>query len=218
MNKKIRILLVEDHEVMREALRTLLNANEDFTVVSEAPNGREVLALAEKTGPDVVVMDINMPELNGIDATRQLIALFPQIKIIGLSVHVEGLMVSEMLKAGAMGYVPKTCAAQELLTAIHTVMTGKMYISPEVLGDLVEARSRAAAGEESAFTKLTEREREVLQLLAEGSSTKEIAGKLFLSVPTVHTHRQHIMQKLNARSIADLVRYAIREGIISAEK
>jgi DNA-binding NarL/FixJ family response regulator len=216
MTKKIRILLVEDHQVMREALHSLLDANGEFVVVSEASNGREALALARKAAPDVVVMDINLPELNGIDATRQIMAYLPQVKIIGLSVHMKGLMVSEMLKAGAAGYVPKTSAAQELLTAIRTVMTGKIYVSPEVLGDVMEARTRAASGEESAFAKLTEREREVLQLLAEGHSTKEIADTLHLSAPTIHTHRQHIMQKLDARSIADLVRYAIREGIVSA--
>lgn len=215
MKDKIRLLLAEDHEVMREALRSLLNAHSGLTVVGEAGTGRELLALAETTAPDVVVMDINMPELNGIEATRQLCAGFPHIRVIGLSVHEKGRMVSEMLKAGATGYVPKSSAARELLTAIRTVMAGKLYVSPEVLGDLMETRTRA--GDETAFVKLTEREREVLQLLAEGDSTKEIASKLFLSVPTIHTHRQHIMQKLNARSIADLVRYAIREGIISAD-
>lgn len=218
MSKQIRILLAEDHAVMREALRSLLDANEEFVVVGEAENGREIVAVAEKTAPDVVVMDINMPELNGIEATRQLSARCPQVKVIGLSIHVKGRMVSEMLKAGALGYVPKSSAAHELLDAIRTVMKGKMYISPEVLEDLVEARTHAASGVgESAFVKLTEREREVLQLLAEGDSTKEIADKLCLSVPTIHTHRQHIMQKLNARSVADLVRYAIREGIISTD-
>ena len=216
MDKQIRILLVEDHEVMRAALRSLLDSNEEFVVVGEADNGREMLALIEKAVPDVVVMDINMPELNGIEATRQLSNRFPHVKVLGLSIHVKGRMVSEMLKAGAVGYVPKTGAARELLDAIRTVMRGKVYISPEVLGDLVETRAHAASGED-AFMKLTDREREVLQLLAEGDSTKEIADKLCLSVPTVHTHRQHIMQKLNARSIADLVRYAIREGIISSE-
>ena len=216
MDRKIRILLTEDHEVMRAALRSLLDAREEFAVVGEASNGREMMAIVEKAAPDVVVMDINMPELNGIEATRQLCARWPHIKVLGLSVHTKGRMVSELIKAGAQGYVPKSSAAQELLTAIRTVVKGKMYISPEVLGDLVETRSREASGE-SAFVKLTEREREVLQLLAEGSSTKEVADKLRLSVPTIHTHRQHIMQKLGARSIADLVRYAIREGIVSAD-
>lgn len=216
MDRPIRILLTEDHDVMRAALRSLLDAREELQVVGEADNGREMMTMIGKTTPDVVVMDINMPELNGIEATRQLCASHPHIKVLGLSVHMNGRMVSEMLAAGAMGYVPKSSAASELLEAIRTVMKGKMYVSPEVLGDFVETRNRATSSE-SAFVKLTEREREVLQLLAEGDSTKEIADKLFLSIPTIHTHRQHIMQKLNARSIADLVRYAIREGIVSSD-
>lgn len=216
MSSKIRILLADDHEVMRSALRSLLDAQKDFLVVGEADNGREVMGLVDEAAPDVVVMDINMPELNGIEATRQLCARYPQIRVLGLSIHAKGRMVSEMLKAGARGYVPKISAASELLEAIHTVMAGKMYISPEVLDDFVESRNRdSSVG--SAYTALTERERQVLQLLAEGYPTKEVADKLCLGVPTVHTHRQHLMQKLNARSIADLVRYAIREGIISTD-
>lgn len=217
MDKKIRILLTEDHGVMRSALRSLLDGNEDFLVVGEAGNGREMMALINKTAPDVVVMDINMPELNGIEATRQLHASNPHIKVLGLSVYSNGRMVSEMLNAGALGYVPKSCAASELLEAIRTVMKGKMYVSPEVLGDFLDTRNRAAKGE-GAYVKLTAREREVLQLIAEGNSTKEIAGKLHLSNPTIHTHRLHIMQKLNVCSIADLVRYAIREGIVSSDR
>jgi two-component system response regulator NreC len=216
MSRQIRILLADDHEVMRSALRSLLDSCEDLLVVGEAGNGREVMGLIEKGAPDVVVMDINMPELNGIEATRQICASYPNIQVLGLSIHVKGRMVSEILNAGARGYVPKSSAASELLAAIHTVMAGKMYISPEVLGDFVESRNRDSSGE-NAFTALTEREREVLQLLAEGYPTKEVADKLCIGVPTVHTHRQHLMQKLNARSIADLVRYAIREGIISTD-
>jgi DNA-binding NarL/FixJ family response regulator len=216
MNRPIRILLTEDHAVMRAALRSLLDANKEITVVGEADNGRQMMGLIESTAPDVVVMDINMPELNGIEATRQLCARNPHIKVLGLSLHVSGRMVSEMLNAGARGYVPKSSAAGELLEAIRTIMRGKMYVSPDVLEGLVEARTRMASGE-NAFAKLTEREREVLQLLAEGYPTKQVAELLCLSVPTTHTHRQHIMQKLNARSIVDLVRYAIREGIISSD-
>ncbi len=216
MNRNIRILLADDHEVMRSALRLLLDSREEFTVVGEAGNGREVLGMVESAVPDVVVMDINMPELNGIEATRQLRAAYPQVRVLGLSIHMKGRMVSEMLSAGARGYVPKNSAASELLEAIHTVMTGKMYISPEVLGGFLESQNRADTAE-NAFTALTEREREVLQLLAEGYPTREVADKLCLGLPTVHTHRQHLMQKLNARSVADLVHYAIREGIIASD-
>ncbi len=216
MNRPIRLLLAEDHEVMREALHALLDSNDEVAVVGDASNGREVMVLAGKTAPDVVVMDINMPELNGIDATRQLTATFPNLKVIGLSIHVDGRMVSEMLKAGAQGYVSKSSGSRELLAAIRAVVAGKMYVSPEVMGDFVETRNRAD-GEPGVFAALSSREREVLQLIAEGHSTKEIGDKLCLSVPTIHTHRQHVMQKLNARSVADLVRYAIREGIVSPD-
>ncbi|MCB1690285.1 MAG: response regulator transcription factor [Halioglobus sp.] len=216
MGSKIRIMLADDHEVMRSALRSLLDSRDDLVVVAEAGTGREVLSQIEDTMPDVVVMDINMPELNGIETTRQLCASYPQVRVLGLSIHANGRMVSEMLNAGASGYVPKNCAASELLEAIHLVRAGKMYISPEVLGDFVVSRSREGS-QENAFAALTEREREVLQLLAEGFPTKEVAEKLSLGVPTVHTHRQHLMQKLNARSVADLVRYAIREGIVSSD-
>lgn len=215
MEKQIKLLLAEDHEVMREALRSLLDNNNGFVVVGEAKDGREALAMTEKTSPDVVVMDINLPELNGIEATRQLCERFPHIKVLGLSVHETGRMVAEMLDAGAMGYMPKTSAARELVDAIRTIVAGNMYVSPAVLGSLMQAQ-KAGAYVHSAFSKLTDREREVLQLLAEGYSTKEVADKLYLSVPTVHTHRQHIMQKLNARGVADLVRYAIREGIVTS--
>lgn len=216
MGNQIRLLLAEDHEVMREALRSLLENNPDFEVVGEARDGREVLELARSTDPDVVVMDINLPELNGIDATRQLLAEDPQIKVIGLSVHETGRMVMEMLNAGALGYLPKTSAAYELMDAIQSVVDHKVYVSPAVLNNLTDAQ-RLAAHPNDAFSVLTDREREVLQLLSEGYATKEVADKLGLSVPTVHTHRQHLMQKLDARGVADLVRYAIREGITTPE-
>lgn len=216
MNKPIRLVLVEDHAIMREALQSLLESKEEFIVIGEASSGRDALALIEKTSPDIVIMDINIPELNGIDVTRQVCERFPQTRILGLSVHMRGRMVSEMLKAGAMGYVPKSCAARELLTGLRAVAEGKMYVSPDVLGELVECQNHSNEDKKTGiFTRLTEREREVLQLIAEGYSTKEIGDKIHLSVPTIHTHRQNIMRKLNARSIADLVRYAIREGIIS---
>lgn len=216
MEKQIRLLLAEDHEVMREALRSLLENDPDFEVVGESRDGREALSLAISVEPDVVIMDINLPELNGIEATRRLHEVSPQIKVIALSVHEQGRMVMEMLNAGAVGYLPKTSAARELIDAIKTVMKGKLYVSSSVLGGLMDVQ-RLAGNPDSAFAKLTDREREVLQLLAEGYSTKEVADKLDLSVPTVHTHRQHLLQKLNARGVADLVRYAIREGITSSE-
>lgn len=216
MENQIKLLLAEDHEVMREALRSLLDNDSEFIVVGEAKNGREALELVQSCVPDVVVMDVNLPELNGIEATRQLHEMYPHIKVIGLSVHEKGRVIMEMINAGAVGYLPKTSAARELIDAIKTVMKGNLYVSSSVLGGLMDAQ-RLAKNTESVFAKLTDREREVLQLLAEGYATKEVADKLNLSVPTVHTHRQHLMQKLNARGVADLVRYAIREGITTSE-
>ncbi|MBN2163659.1 MAG: response regulator transcription factor [Pontiellaceae bacterium] len=216
MEKQIKLLLAEDHEIMREALRSLLDEHDEYVVVAEAQNGREAIALAASTRPDVIVMDINLPELNGIEATRRLHEDFPNMHIIGLSVHEKGRMVMEMMNAGARGYLPKTSAARELIDAINTVMEGKVYVSSSVLSGLMDAQ-RMSSHPDDAFARLTEREREVLQLLAEGYATKEVADKLDLSVPTVHTHRQHLLQKLDARGVADLVRYAIREGITSTE-
>lgn len=218
MHKTTRLLLVEDHTVMREALHLLLESEDGFQVVGEASSGREAIMLAEKIVPDVILLDINIPELNGIDVTRQLTERVPNSRILGLSVHEKGRMVTEMIKAGAAGYVPKSCAARELQDAIRAIATGKMYISPVVLSEVVESRMQPD-GEQAdcIFDMLTGREREVLQLIAEGHSTKEIGDHLCLSVPTIHTHRQNIMKKLNARSVADLVRYAIREGIVSSD-
>lgn len=216
MDRQIRLLLAEDHEIMREALRSLLDSNDAFVVEGEARDGREALALAEALLPDVVVMDVNLPELNGIEATRQLHERFPQIRVIALSVHETGRMVMEMLNAGALGYLPKTSAARELIEAIESVMEGKLYVSPSLLGEVISI-GQQAGNPFDAFTLLTDREREVLQLLAEGYATKEVADRLGLSVPTVHTHRQHLLKKLEARGLADLVRYAIREGITTPE-
>lgn len=215
MGKIIRLLLVEDHTIMREALHALLDMDEELTVVGEARTGRETMDLVERCTPQVVVMDINLPELNGIETTRQLSERFPNVKVVGLSIHEKGSMVAEMINAGARGYVPKSAAADELRDAIRTVLNGKLYVSPSVLSSLIDAERRISGT--SAFNMLSERELEVLQLLAEGYCTKEVAGKLNISIPTAHTYRQHLMQKLDARGIADLVRYAIREGVTTTE-
>ena len=215
MSSQVTLLLAEDHEIMRDALRSLLDEHGGYVVVAEAENGREAITLVAKEMPDVVVMDINLPELNGIEATRKLCEDYPDIRIIGLSVHERGRMVMEMMNAGAKGYLPKTSAAKELIEAIDAVMRGETYVSASVVSGMMEAMQSDAVSDD-AFVKLTEREREVLQLLAEGYITKQVADKLDLSVPTVHTHRQHLMQKIRARGIADLVRYAIREGITTS--
>jgi DNA-binding NarL/FixJ family response regulator len=210
----IRIVIADDHTIVREGFRSLLEAQEGMAVVGEAAEGRSAVRLARDLQPDVVIMDVRMPELNGIEATRQITAEHPGVKVIGLSMHLEKQFVSEMLKAGASGYLLKDCPSEELVMAIKAVKKGKMFLSPAVAGKVVESFVIRRDGSDStAFTSLTEREREVLQLIAEGSSIKEIAGLLHLSVNTIHTHRKNIMEKLDLQSTAALTKYAIREGL-----
>lgn len=190
-----------------------------MAVIGETDNGQDAVALAKKTGPHVVIMDVAMPGLNGIEATRRIVHDNPRARVVALSAHLERRFVTEMLKAGASGYVLKQSASDELIRAIKEVIEGKTYLSPSVTQAVVEAYVRSAVRSDvvPAFDVLTEREREVLQLTAEGRSTKEIAGHMGVSVKTVETHRHNLMQKLDLRSIADLTRYAIREGVTSLE-
>ena len=210
----IKVLLADDHKIVRDGLRTLLEKNPDIIVAGEAEDGREALQMAQKLLPDVVVMDIAMPDLNGIEATRQILADRSTVRIIALSMHSDKRFVSEMLKAGASAYLLKDCAFEELITAIRTVMKGKIYLSPEiagvVIGDYIKKDTKA---DSSVFSLLSDREREVLQLMAEGKTTREVASYLHVSVKTVETHRTNIMTKLDIHSIAELTKYAIREGL-----
>jgi DNA-binding NarL/FixJ family response regulator len=210
----IKVLLADDHKIVRDGLRTLLEKNSDIVVAGEAEDGREALQMAQKLLPDVVVMDIAMPDLNGIEATRQILADRSTVRIIALSMHSDKRFVSEMLKAGASAYLLKDCAFEELITAIRTVMKGKIYLSPEiagvVIGDYIKKDTKA---DSSVFSLLSDREREVLQLMAEGKTTREVASYLHVSVKTVETHRTNIMTKLDIHSIAELTKYAIREGL-----
>jgi DNA-binding NarL/FixJ family response regulator len=212
----IRIMIADDHEIVRNGLRSLIEKELDMEVIAEADNGRKAVRLALELAPDVVIMDIAMPELNGIEATRQIIAALPRIKVIALSMHADKRYVMEMLKAGGSGYILKDNAYEELARAIRTALKNQTYLSPQVtetvIGDYVQM-ALAASG--SAFSLLSAREREVLQLLAEGNSTAQIAERLCISVKTVETYRQHIIEKLDIRSIAELTKYAIREGLTS---
>ena len=211
----MKILLADDHKMMRDGLRALLERDGN-TVVGEAANGHEAVALAIREKPDIVVMDISMPELNGIDATRRIADAVKGIKVIGLSMNADRRYVVAMFSAGAVGYLPKNAASEELIRAVHTVASGLKYVSPSVAA-LVVDRCVDEARPATSTKPLSQREREVLQLLAEGNSSKDIANRLDLAVPTVETHRRQIMDKLSLRTIAELTKYAIREGLTSVE-
>lgn len=211
------ILLADDHRVVREGLRTLLAQEADLTVVGEAADGREVVALARTLRPDVVIMDIAMPELNGIEATRLIVAESPSIRIVALSMYADRRFVTQILRAGALGYVLKEAAFEELARAIRTVATGKPYLSPTVAGFVIEEFVRQVSTTASKSLEiLTSRETEVLKLLAEGKRAKEIAMELKIGVKTAEAHRQNLMNKLELHSIAELTRFAIREGLTTA--
>ncbi len=207
-----KVLLVDDHKIVREGLRALLEGESDLEVVGEAGDGLEAIGLVSDLRPDIVVMDISMPGLDGVEATRRIRAGEPDVKVVALSVHGEKQFVTGMLRAGASGYLLKTEAAYNLVQAIRTVRAGGRYVSPELIDPGVEdfVQQPIDEGEQPV---LTPREREVLRLIAEGKKNRQIAGELYVSEKTVDNHRQHIMQKLNLHNTADLTRYAIREGI-----
>ena len=212
----IRILLADDHKIIREGLRALLGKNADMEVIEEAQDGLTTVHLAKRLLPDIVIMDIGMPDMNGIDATRQIISETKGIRVIALSMHSDRRFVLQMLKAGASGYLLKDSAFEELTQAIRTVMAGQPYLSPRITDVVIkEYIHHLPANETTVFTALSAREREVLQLLTEGKATKQIASCLNVSVKTIETHRQQIMEKLNIHSIAELTKYAIREGLTS---
>ncbi len=215
--KKLRILLADDHIVMRTGLRALLERQPNLEVVGESENGRETVALAASLRPDVVVMDVGMPVLNGIEATQTIVAQCPTIAVVILSMHADESYVMRALKAGARGYLLKDSAAADLIGAIQAISQGKSFFSPKVSRILAEdyVRVLKQKGAVDSYDLLTSREREILQLLAEGKSNKEVATALNISPYTVETHRSHILQKLNLHNSAELVLYAVRKGIIS---
>jgi DNA-binding NarL/FixJ family response regulator len=219
MSKKTTVILADDHKMLRNGLRFLFEQQEEFEVVGEAGDGRSAVRMVLDLEPDVLVMDIAMPDLNGIEATRQIKAAAPQVKVIALSMHADRRFVEGMLGAGASGYVLKSSASEELVSAIREVTSGRVYTSPKITHVVMESYVRKLTQPEPGEpSPITPREREVLQLLAEGKSTKEIASHLYLSVNTVDTHRRHIMEKLDLHSVAELTKYAIREGLTSLDE
>jgi two-component system, NarL family, response regulator NreC len=213
----VRIVLADDHTVMRNGLRLLLERQPNLTVVGEAADGRQAVALSESANPDVVIMDIGMPNLNGIEATRQIVDRNPRTAVAILSMHSDESYVIRALKAGARAYLLKDSAEADLLAAVRALTEGKSFFSPAISKILVEdyMRQLESRGAEDTYELLTRREREILQLLAEGRTNKEVANMLNLSLYTVETHRTHILQKLNLHSVPELILYAVRKGIIA---
>ncbi len=209
--KATRILLADDHSVVRNGFRLILEAQWDMEVIGEANNGREAVELAEALQPDVAVMDVTMPELNGIEATRRLMKVSPRTRVLALSMHKDAVYVREILRAGARGYLLKDSSESDFLSAVRAVAVGKGYLSPEVSDAVLDDYRKHVT---NPIDLLSSREREVLQLIAESKTNKDIANALNLSVYTVEAHRGRIMEKLNLHSIGELVRFALRNGLI----
>ncbi|WP_026840674.1 response regulator [Citrifermentans bremense] len=214
----IKVMVVDDHSIVREGVRILLEQFPDLTVVAEADNGRKALELVADAAPHVVLMDLSMPGMNGIDATQRLSAGYPEVRVLILSMHKDKRFVSQAFRAGARGYLLKECASAELVQAVRRVAAGEMYVCHGIIGVVMEDYvTRLPESLMQPEIPLTPREREVLQLIAEGSNAKNVAYLLNINVKTVDTHRQQIMKKLKMRSVAELTKYAIREGLISME-
>ncbi len=215
----IKIVIVDDHGIVRDGLHLLIEQQDDMEVVDEAADGREAVALVRELKPDVVLMDVSMPELNGIDATRQILREDPDVKVLALSGYSSKSFVSNMLKAGASGYILKDSLAGELIRAINVVMAGQQYLCPQVTGGVVEGIRHPGApkSEHPLLDRLTGKERELLQLIAEGKTTKEAAMILHVSIKTVDARRRELMHKLGMSGIAELTKFAIREGLTSLE-
>jgi two-component system, NarL family, response regulator NreC len=214
----IKVIVADDHRIVREGLCSLLEKEKDITVVGQAENGQTAVRLAQQLNPDVVVMDITMPDLNGMEAAQRICAEARRTKVIGLSMHSDRQFVTRMLKAGAAGYLLKDSAFGELAEAIRAVVAGRKYLSPSIGEGLIDDYiNHPDPSVGPVFSALSVREREVLQLLAEGHSAKEIAIRLHVSVKTVETHRRHIMEKLDVHSVAELTKLAVREGLTSLE-
>jgi len=212
----IKVLIVDDHRITREGIRSMLEREPDMKVLGEAEDGRSATRMARELGPDLIVMDVCMPDMNGILATSVILAEFPKIKVLALSMLADTRVVHNMLRAGASGYLIKDCSFTELVRAIRMVIANKTYLSPGIMDVVVKDYVRPPAYSDStSSSNLTIRESEVLQLVAEGHSTSQIAKSLYLSVKTIETHRQKIFSKINTKGIAGLTKYAIREGLTS---
>lgn len=212
---QLRLLIADDHKIVREGLKTLLHGLSDISVVGEAADGLSAIELTQRLQPHIVILDISMPEINGIEAARRILADNPGVRLIALSMHADRRFVLAALKAGFKGYLLKDSAFEDLTRAIRTVMNGQVFLSSTitaiVVTDLIRQSSEVTG--ETAFDRLSPREREILQMIAEGKSTKEIAARLQISVKTVETHRKQIMDKLDLHTVAELVKYAIKEGL-----
>jgi DNA-binding NarL/FixJ family response regulator len=213
---RITVLVAEDHTIVRKGICSLIDGKADIQVVGEAEDGREAIEKAEALTPDVVLMDITMPHLNGLEATRQIKKRCPQVKILALTMYTNEEYILQIIQAGASGYVIKQAAPAEMISAIHAVYRGDTFLSPSVSKVIIDEYMKHRASSTSArYDELTDREREVLQLLAEGHSNRSIAEELNISIKTVGVHRTSIMKKLKCQSVSDLVKYALRKGIIS---
>lgn len=215
----ISVLLADDHKITRQGLRSMIEKESDLEVVGEAEDGREAVELVKETSPDVVVMDISMPDLNGIEATRLILDEASNTHVLALSMHADRRFAAGIFSAGARGYLLKDCAFDEVVEAIRTVSRGKAYLSPDISEVMLDDYVDRLGEEEdaSAFSVLTDRQREVLQLLAEGRTTRQIAQDLHVSVKTIESHRQNIMEKLDIHNVAELTKYAVREGLTSLD-
>lgn len=216
MGMKIRVLLADDHTILRAGLRMMLNAQPDMEVIGEAQDGRQAINATMHFQPDIVLMDITMPDMNGIEATRQIKRIAPEVKVLVLTMHENDEYVFQALRAGASGYILKEAADTELINALHVIQSGQFYLSPSaqsvIVGDYLQ---RVRTGEEKdSYNNLTEREKEILKLVAEGYTNNQIAELLIISPKTVDTHRTHVMDKLNLHSRAELVKYAMRRGLL----
>jgi DNA-binding NarL/FixJ family response regulator len=212
----IKILLADDHHIIRQGIRALLEAQKDFEIIGEADDGRTAVKLACQHNPDVIIMDVSMPELNGIDATRQILREIDKTKVIALSMYSDKRFIKGMLEAGVSGYLLKNCVAAELISAIRSVMKGQKYLSPQILGEVVEGYLEHLSGNKAEpDSPLSSREREIVQLVAEGKDSRQIAECLHISPKTVESHKRRIMDKLEIHSVATLTKFAIRQGLTS---